>query len=188
MSGVGASVRDTRVLSWSRDEMRSNEQHDSSEAAQAIMGLRRELMGVCLALGRWYLYFYFLIRVRGRDCIASDSQLRGNLLLAVAIPSNCSRPSIRVTKNGRMRLPRNEALCFQFLMQCFVPLSKERASRCFPSHRTSVGPCQWPQFYPSPASFTTLTCKFRSRGPSNSQKNTPCQRPNTNFPPSTWMI
>jgi len=25
--------------------MRSNEQHDSSEAAQAIMGLRRELMG-----------------------------------------------------------------------------------------------------------------------------------------------
>ena len=84
MSGVGASVRDTRVRSWPRDQMRSNEQHDSSEAVQAIMGLRRELMGVCLALCR--LCLYFLIRVYGRDCIASHSQLRGNLLLALAIP------------------------------------------------------------------------------------------------------
>src|SRR5260370_405356 len=37
-------------------------------------------------------------------------------------------------------------------------------------------------------SDTTLTCSRRSRGPSNSQKNTPCQRPNISLPPSTWTI
>jgi len=53
------------------DEMRSREQHDSSEAGQAIMGLRRELMGACV----WPFVvcgFYFLMRVRGRDGIARE--------------------------------------------------------------------------------------------------------------------
>src|SRR6266566_267933 len=109
----------------------------------AIMGLRRELMGG-LALGRlWSLFFDAgswagWYRRRGHH-------FAGNALLPLAIPWNRTRPSMLLTKNDRMRLPRNEVLCFQFLMQCFgdlQPLSKEGASRCFPSHRTSVCPCQ----------------------------------------------
>ena len=108
--------------------MRSNEQHDSSEAAQAIMGLRRELMGVCLALGR--LCLYFLIRVRGRDCIAHN--FAGNLRLALAIPWNCSRPSILVTKNGRMRLPRERSALFSVPYAMFRTLVEREGFTLLP--------------------------------------------------------
>src|SRR5262245_30592255 len=37
-------------------------------------------------------------------------------------------------------------------------------------------------------SGTTLTYSFRSRGPSNSHKKIPCQRPSAILPPSTNMV
>ena len=85
--------------------------------------------------------------------------------------------------------------CKSFRMNTCKSVSKQRTLTSFRMNTykkhggEGVTPCKVKvQLELRSQVLTRFTHSFRSRGPSNSQRKTPCQRPSASFPPSTGTV